>query len=107
VFLGLAQAHLAMDDLKAKLAAGVQEARDTIHNTSRQIREGQLQIDHAEKSYQFVQSLLDNSQQKDRPLVEVMRALLAVKQAQQDYLLAINNYNKAQLRLLLLLGTKP
>jgi outer membrane protein TolC len=100
----LSQAHLALDELRAKLSAGVQEARETINATGTQIRHGQDQIAHAEKAFQLLDELLKTTPQKDRTLGDVLRALLAVEQAQQDYLLAINNYDKAQLRLLLLLG---
>jgi outer membrane protein TolC len=100
----LVQAHLALQDLRAKLSSGVQEARETVHSTGSQISQGQQQIEHAEKSYHLLAAALKTAPQKDRLLVDVMRALLAIKQAQQDYLLAINGYDKAQLRLLLLLG---
>ena len=100
----LTQAHLALEDLRAKLSAGVQEARETIHNTGSQIRQGQQQIEHAEKSYELLSELARSVPQKERALVDVLRALLLLKQSQQEYLTAINNYDKAQLRLLLLLG---
>ena len=87
-----------------KLSAGVQEARETIHNTGYQIRQGQQQIDHSEKSVELLTEILKSVPQKDRALVDVMRGLMQLKQAQQDYLTAVNTYDKAQLRLLLLLG---
>jgi outer membrane protein TolC len=100
----LSQAHLALDELRAKLSAGVQEAREAIRSNGEQIRSGQQSVEHAEKSYKFLNELLKSVPQKDRTLADVLRALLALKQAQQDYLMAINNYDKAQIRLLLLLG---
>src|SRR5205085_8965304 len=38
------QAHLAYDDLRAKLAAGVQEARETILGASEEIQRGNDQV---------------------------------------------------------------
>ncbi len=100
----LAQAQLTLDDLRAKLSAGVQEARETVLGAGGQIRHGQQVVEHAEKSYQLLDELLRGTPMKDRTLGDVLRALLAIKQAQQEYLTAINAYDKAQLRLLLLLG---
>src|SRR5262249_53904755 len=55
---GVQQAHLALDDLQAKLAAGVQEARETILGTSDEIQRGIDRVKYAQESRKLSQDRL-------------------------------------------------
>jgi outer membrane protein TolC len=97
------QAHLAYQDLKAKLAAGVRESLEEIHSGRQEMDLGQEQIRHARQAYQ----LSDLRQKNNIPgstYSEVLLSLQAVGAAQFLYLEALRSYDQAQIRMLLLLG---
>jgi outer membrane protein TolC len=99
----LMQVQLSMDDLRGKLTFGVQEAQNAIVSGRDQVAHGQQMIDHAAKAYE----LSSNRYEKNLPGAsagEVQQAIRAVEQAQVGYLSAVTSYNKAEARLLLLLG---
>lgn len=96
------QAHLAYEDLKGKLSAGVAEARETIIGEADQIRLGMQQIDEARKG--FNQSLEQAKNDPLTPATEALLGLQGVGQARSGFLGAIRAYNRAQLQLLVLLG---
>jgi outer membrane protein TolC len=97
------QARLTYDDLRGKLTAGVQESRDAILSGREQIGDAADQIKFAAASYR-----LSNERQKMRApnatLAEVLLAIHGLDTAHYNYLTAVNAYNKAQIRLLVLLG---
>jgi outer membrane protein TolC len=97
------QAHLAYQDLRGKLTAGVQEAREAIVQGKEQIRLGQEQIDRAREAYNLANNRLREGLQGSS-VSEVMLSLQSVARAQLDYLAAVREYDRAQLRLLVLLG---
>jgi outer membrane protein TolC len=97
------QAHLSYQDLQAKLTAGVQEAREASLSGLDQSRFGQTQIDHAGKAYERSNYRLINNI-KGRSPSEVLLAIRALGAAQLSYLHAVRDLDKAQLRLLILLG---
>src|SRR5262249_7697801 len=97
------QAQLAYQDLRGKLAAGVQEAREAIVQGREQMRWGQEQIDHARQAYNLANERLTQGGQRSSPS-EVLLGLHSVAQAQGDYLAAVRAYDRAQLRLWILLG---
>jgi outer membrane protein TolC len=97
------QVHLTLQDLRAKLSAGVEEARQASLSGQEQIRLASEQVRHAEDSYQT--SKVRHEESLTTP-AEVMQAIQALGAAQLNYLGVVNAYDKAQLRLLLLLGPK-
>jgi outer membrane protein TolC len=97
------QAHLAYQDLRGKLTAGVQEAREAILSGLEQIRQGQEQIDHARRAYQLSDERLKEPE-LGATYSEVLLANRSLALAQVNYLSAVRAFDKAQLRLLLLLG---
>jgi outer membrane protein TolC len=100
----LQQVHLTLQDLRGKLASGVQEAKTSIQIGQEQIGQSEEQIRYADKSYQRMSEMLAITTQKDRLVGDVLRAVLSLKEAEYNNLSAVNAYDKAQLRLLLLLG---
>jgi outer membrane protein TolC len=97
------QAHLAYQDLRAKLAAGVQASRAEILGGHEQVVLGEKQIDGAKaahkKSLDRLRLNVPGSSHS-----EVLLAIRTVAFAQLNLLTAINNYDKAQVRLMVLLG---
>jgi outer membrane protein TolC len=97
------QAHLIYRDLEGKLAAGVQEARETVLSGREQITLGERQIQDARRAFELSDLRLRKNQQSTS-YSEALLALQALGRAQVNYLSALNSYDKAQLRLMVLLG---
>jgi outer membrane protein TolC len=97
------QAHLAYQDLRAKLTAGVQASRSEIQGGREQIRLGRQQIDDSKSAHKMSFDRLKLNVQ-GASHSEVLLAIRSVGLAQLNYLTAINAYNKAQVRLMVLLG---
>jgi outer membrane protein TolC len=97
------QAHWAYEDLRGKLTAGVHEAREAIVQGRTQLRLSEEAITDASKSYELSDKRLANNVPGSSAR-EVLMSLQALSQAQITYLNALRNYNKAQLRLMILLG---
>ncbi|MGE3805314.1 MAG: TolC family protein, partial [Gemmataceae bacterium] len=97
------QAHLAYQDLRGKLAAGVQASRHSIISGRDQIKLGAEQKHNANRAYQLSKRRY-NEDVKGSSASEVMLALRSVALAEANYLKAVAGYNKAQIRMLILLG---
>ncbi len=99
----VSQAHVAYQDLRGKLTAGVQEAHITSAATKQQIEHGAAQIDKAKESY--TQSNLRRTDRPTRyPFTDVFLAIGTLSRARLGYVLAVSEHNKAQVRLMVLLG---
>src|SRR5262249_45082537 len=97
------QAQLSYQDLRGKLTAGVQEAREAIVSGAEQIRFGAEQIRHASENYRLSDLRYEEKAMGATP-GEVLQSIRGLEAAHFGYLAAIAAYNKAQIRLLLLLG---
>ncbi|HLJ93406.1 MAG TPA: TolC family protein [Gemmataceae bacterium] len=97
------QAHLAYLDLRSKLTAGVYEAREAILSGRDQIHATQEQITQAKRAHKLSDDRLKNNISGSSPS-EVLLSLQALSLAQASYLNVLRAYDKAELRLLLLLG---
>jgi outer membrane protein TolC len=99
------QARLAYQEVRGRLILGVDEARQTILGSVEQMRQGQEQIVKARRAYEL-------SNERLKLLVpgssysEVLLSLQSLALAQANYLNAIREHNKAQVRLVLLLGDR-
>jgi len=100
------QANLAYQDLRGKLTAGVQESREAVVSGKQQIRYAQEQVQEARQVHELSEKRLQNFVQGST-YSEVLLSLESVALAQAGYLNSIRDYDKAQLRLLLLLGAGP
>jgi outer membrane protein TolC len=101
----LSQAQLTYQDLRGKLAAGVQEAREATQSGRRQLAFAHEQIKHARESLKLSQERLNDVTAERRALPsEVLVSSRALMAAQQNYLAVLRDIDKAQLRLLVLLG---
>ena len=98
-----AQARLAYQDLRGKLTAGVQEAREVIVSGRDQIRLAQDQIRAAREFHDLSEQRYRN-QVPGSSYSEVLLSLQTLASAQGNYVNVLRDYDKAQLRLLVLLG---
>jgi outer membrane protein TolC len=97
------QAHLTYHDLLAKLAFGVREAHGTAQSSRDQMDLGEAQIKSAKDAYDRSLYRLTNKI-KGYSLSEVLLAIRSQAGAYLGYISAIREYDKAQVRLLILLG---
>jgi outer membrane protein TolC len=99
----LMQVQLAHQDLCAKLAASVDEARQAILAGREQMYLGEQQLLHANEAYR-ISNLRVKENAPGATITEVLQAIQALQQAHMNYLSALSAHNKAEIRLLLLLG---
>jgi outer membrane protein TolC len=99
----LAQAHLTYADLKGKLTLAVQEARESALSGREQMRLAEEQIKQARTALE-----LSDVRQREgiqgSSFSEVLLAQRAVAAARANYLGVMREYDKAQLRLMVLTG---
>ena len=105
----LQQAQLSLVGMQAKLRAGVEEAISAILSGRDQIAHAADAIKNAGETYRSLDSILKNqgaeTTLKNNTYNAVLSSIQQLSQAHANYLKAVNSYNKAQLRLLLLLGS--
>lgn len=99
----IAQVRLSGDDLRARLTLGVQEARDSINSGIERVELAEKHIRFAEESYNLSHTRLKENI-KGRSTSEVLLALRSLGGARLEYLQAVRDLNKAQLRLFVLVG---
>ncbi len=97
------QVELTLEDLRGGLAAKVREARETIVHGRDQIANLTEQIKHASNVYRLSKRRFDEDRRQY--FSEILQSIRLLEQAHLQYLKAINDYNKAQVRLMVLLGT--
>jgi outer membrane protein TolC len=102
-----AQAMYSLDEVKNKLALGVTDSRDTILAGREQIGLATSQIRHADESYKVSERRMEAGLEGGKVPSEVLLAIRNVEQAHFNHLQAIQSHNKAQVRLLMLLGGGP
>ncbi|NBY02059.1 MAG: hypothetical protein EBQ87_08795, partial [Planctomycetes bacterium] len=99
----LNQVHLTFKELQAKLSAGVQDARDSIINGREQIQFCTKQIQHSAETYRLNTLRLEQNA-PNATMSDVLLSIRALEMAHGNYVSSINAYNRAQVRLMLLLG---
>src|SRR5439155_19910734 len=98
------QAHLTYQDLRAKLTAGVQEARGAILSGREQIRLAEEQVKQARAAHELSERRLKPPRVQGSSPTEVLLSLQSLGTAQLNYITALREYDKAQLRLMVLIG---
>jgi outer membrane protein TolC len=98
-----AQVHLAYQDLRGKLTAGVHEARQAIYHGGEEIKYAAEQVIYAAEARNLSKSRLDNNV-AGSSYGEVLLSTQALGLAHINKISSIRDYDKAQLRLLMLLG---
>jgi outer membrane protein TolC len=97
------QARLSYDDLRGKLTLGVRQAFAEINAGQDQIHLAIKHIQSAEESYRLSDTRLRENI-KGRSPSEVLLAAKVLFAARMSYLNAIRDYDKAQLRLFIMVG---
>jgi len=100
---GLQQVRLAQQDLRGKLTLGVQEAREAILAGQEQVRLGAEQITHASETYRLSKLRVEQNVQGASE-AEVLQSIRVLELAHFNYIMALSAYNKAQVRLMMLVG---
>lgn len=104
----LHQVHLTHQDLSAKLAAGVEEAREAILSNRDLISASQEQLKRVRKALAEVNDRMERRPQEPQGYTDALNVLRLLREAEQNRLSAITAYDKAQLRLIVLMGpTSP
>jgi outer membrane protein TolC len=98
------QVHLNLEDVRGKLTLGVREAQGAILSNREQIGLASGQIRHASESYRLSDLRLREGV-AGATTGDVLQNIQGLEQAHFNYIQAINGYNKAEVRLLLLLGS--
>jgi outer membrane protein TolC len=99
----LAQVQLSYQDLRGKLALSVEEARSAIQSGREQIKLGEQQIRHANRTLELSKTRLTENV-PGSSTTEVLTGMHGLELAHINYLQAIAAHNKAQIRLMLMLG---
>ncbi|HYV36418.1 MAG TPA: TolC family protein [Gemmataceae bacterium] len=101
----ISQVNATYQDVRAKLTMGVQESREAVLSGRDQMDIGVKQLKHASDSYERSKFRLKEAPNiKDRSPSEVLLSIRALNAANLAYLMAIRDYDKAQLRLAILTG---
>ncbi len=105
----LQQAQLSLMNTQLKLRAGVEEAFSAVVSGREQIDQASKSIDHAKETYRIMD--LRETEESPQARIQnrtydgVLNSIRQLSQAYSNYLTAVSDYNKAQVRLLILLGT--
>jgi outer membrane protein TolC len=98
----ITQAHLSYQNLRSRLTLGVQEAVETSASGAERMTLAQSEIDESRKAYKLSEERLTNIM--GTAPSEVLLAARAQAGAQLSYLNALRDFDKAQIRLLILTG---
>lgn len=105
----LQQAQLSLLNTQLKLRAGVEDAFTAVLSGSQQIDLASKAINHAKETYRIMDLRETEESPQDRMRNKtydgVLNSIRQLSQAYSNYLTAVSDYNKAQARLLILLGT--
>lgn len=106
----LQQAQLGLLRLQLQLRAGVEEAFTAIRSGREQLELASKAIDHARETYRLMEKRLPPNESPQQVMSNktfdgVLNSIRQLAQAQANYLTVVSNYNKAQARLLIILGT--
>jgi outer membrane protein TolC len=97
------QAQLGYQELRSRLAMGVQEGLSTSASRREEIKFGEAQIKHHEEVYELSRYRFNENVKGATPS-EVLGAIRALAEARYKYLDAIREHNQAQLRLFVMTG---
>lgn len=103
------QAQFALESIQLKLRAGVEDAYTAILGGREQINKAVKTIDHAKETYRIMELRLTEegpeANMRNRTYEGVLNSIRQLSQAYSNYLTALSAYNKAQARLLIMVGT--
>lgn len=105
----LQQAQLSLVNTQLKLRAGVEDAFTAVVSGQQQLDLASKAIDHAKETYRIMDLRVTEEDPatavRNKTYDGVLNSIRQLSQAQSNYVTAVSDYNKAQMRLLILLGT--
>lgn len=102
----LEQTRWTLQDVRNRLASTVQEAQNTVGASREMIGHSTAQIQQASKQYELADKRVEEGVRGASP-TEVVTAVRALELAHFNYVQATRDHNKAQARLLVLVGHAP
>jgi outer membrane protein TolC len=100
----LQQTSLSLQDLRGKLAAGVQESRQAVLSDRAQLVPAEQRIERSREAYRLHTDIRRQVEDK-RPIIrELIQNIRMLHEAEHAYLDTLGAYDKEQVRLILLLG---
>lgn len=97
------QATVAMDEVRARMAALVREAHEAIRQGDSELKSATEQIKRAQEAYRLNDLRLKMNVQ-GASTAEVLTSLNGLEKAQMNYFASLSDYNFAQARLAAILG---
>jgi outer membrane protein TolC len=105
----LQQAQFALVSVQVKLRAAVEGAFTAVLNGQQEIDLAAKAINHAKETYRIMDLRVTEEDPgtavRNKTYDGVLNSIRQLSKAQSNYLTAVSDFNKAQIRLLLLLGT--
>jgi outer membrane protein TolC len=105
----LQQAQLSLVSLQLRLRAGVEDAFTAVLSGREQLELASKAVDHARETYRIMDLRVTEEGPeaaiRNKTYDGVLNSIRQLSQAQSNYLLSVRDYDKAQARLMLLLGT--
>jgi outer membrane protein TolC len=105
----LQQAQFALVSVQVKLRAAVEDAFTAVLNGQQEIDLAAKAINHAKETYRIMDLRVTEEDPgtavRNKTYDGVLNSIRQLSKAQSNYLTAVSDFNKAQIRLLLLLGT--
>jgi outer membrane protein TolC len=102
----LEQTRWTLQDVKNRLASTVQEAQNAVHASREMIGLSTAQIQQASRQYELSDKRVEDGTKGASP-ADVVTAIRALELAHFNYVQATRDHNKAQARLLVLVGHPP
>jgi outer membrane protein TolC len=102
----LEQARWTLKDVKDRLASTVQEAQNAVRASREMIGHSTAQIQQASKQYELSDKRVEEGTRGSSP-ADVVTAIRSLELAHFNYVQATRDHNKAQARLLVLVGHPP
>ena len=104
----LQQAQWSLYSVQVKLRAGVVDAYTAVVSGREEIEFAYKSIDHAAETYRIMDLHVNEENpgdaMKNKTYDGVLNSIRQLSQADSNYLTAVHNYDKAQIRLLIMLG---
>jgi outer membrane protein TolC len=100
----LQQTRLSLQDLRGKLASGVEASRDEVLRSREQLELARRRIASSLDAYRINNSVRKEPEDKKPIIRELVQNIRMLREAEHEYLETLSAYDKAQVRLILLLG---
>lgn len=98
------QASLSLQDLRGKLTAGVQAGREEVLGSRDELALARQRVERSAEAYRLHNDIRREPEDKKPIVRELIQNIRLLREAEHAYLDTLSAYDKAQVRLILLLG---